>query len=79
MPAHYSGQIWNAAKPARSLGISETSVRRYLDVLEGVFVVRQLMPWRENLKKRQVKSPKIYLRDSGLLHQMLGVRTMSGL
>jgi predicted AAA+ superfamily ATPase len=79
MLAHYSGQIWNAAEPARSLGISETSVRRYLDVLEGVFVVRQLKPWHENLKKRQVKSPKIYLRDSGLLHQMLGVRTMSDL
>ena len=79
MLAHYSGQIWNASEPARSLGISETSVRRYLDVLEGVFVVRQLKPWHENLKKRQVKSPKIYLRDSGLLHQMLGVRTMSDL
>lgn len=79
MLAHYSGQIWNAAEPARSLGISETSVRRYLDVLEGVFVVRQLKPWHENLKKRQVKSPKIYVRDSGLLHHMLGVRTMSDL
>jgi uncharacterized protein len=79
MLAHYSGQIWNAAEPARSLGISETSVRRYLDVLEGVFVVRQLKPWHENLKKRQVKSPKIYLRDSGLLHQILGVRTMADL
>ncbi len=79
MLAHYSGQILNAAEPARSLGISETSVRRYLDVLESVFVVRQLKPWHENLKKRQVKSPKIYLRDSGLLHQMLGVRTMSDL
>jgi hypothetical protein len=79
MLAHYSGQIWNAAEPARSLGISETSVRRYLDILDGVFMVRQLKPWHENLKKRQVKSPKIYFRDSGLLHQILGVRTMKDL
>ncbi|MEE9910594.1 MAG: ATP-binding protein [Deltaproteobacteria bacterium] len=79
MLAHYSGQIWNAAEPARSLGISETTVRRYLDVLEGVFIVRQLAPWHENLKKRQVKSPKIYIRDSGLLHQMLGIRTATDL
>jgi len=79
MLAHYSGQIWNAAEPARSLGISEPSVRRYLDILEGVFIVRQLKPWHENLKKRQVKSPKVYFRDSGLLHQMLGIRTMTDL
>jgi uncharacterized protein len=79
MLAHYAGQIWNAAEPARSLGISETSVRRYLDILEGVFMVRQLKPWHENLKKRQVKSPKIYFRDSGLLHQILGIRTMTDL
>lgn len=79
MLAHFSGQIWNAAEPARSLGVSETAVRRYLDILEGVFIVQQLKPWHENLKKRQVKSPKIYLRDSGLLHQMLGIRTMTDL
>ncbi len=79
MLAHYSGQIWKAAEPARSLGISETSVRRYLDILDGVFIVRQLKPWHENLKKRQVKSPKIYFRDSGLLHQILGIRTMRDL
>ena len=79
MLAHYAGQIWNAAEPARSLGISETSVRRYLDIMEGVFMVRQLKPWHENLKKRQVKSPKIYFRDSGLLHQILGIRTMTDL
>jgi predicted AAA+ superfamily ATPase len=79
MLAHYSGQIWNAAEPARSLGISETSVRRYLDILDGVFIVRQLKPWHENLKKRQVKSPKIYFRDSGLLHQILGIRSMTDL
>ena len=79
MLAHYAGQIWNAAEPARSLGISETSVRRYLDIMEGVFMVRQLKPWHENLKKRQVKSPKIYFRDSGLLHQIMGIRTMTDL
>jgi len=75
MLAHYHGQVWNAAEPARSLGIGETSVRRYLDLLEGVYMVRQLRPWHENLKKRQVKSPKVYIRDSGLLHQLLGIRT----
>jgi predicted AAA+ superfamily ATPase len=76
MLAHYHGQVWNAAEPARSLGIGETSVRRYLDLLAGVYMVRQLQPWHENLKKRQVKSPKIYIRDSGLLHQLLGIRTL---
>ena len=75
MLAHYHGQVWNAAEPARSLGIGETSVRRYLDLLEGVYMVRQLRPWHENLKKRQVKTPKVYIRDSGLLHQLLGIRT----
>ncbi len=79
MLAHYHGQVWNAAEPARSLGIGETSVRRYLDLLEGVYMIRQLHPWHENLKKRQVKSPKIYIRDSGLLHQLLGIRTASEL
>jgi predicted AAA+ superfamily ATPase len=74
MLAHYHGQIWNAAELARSLGVNEATVRRYLDLLEGVFMVRQLQPWHENLKKRQVKSPKIYFRDSGLLHQLLGIR-----
>jgi predicted AAA+ superfamily ATPase len=79
MLAHYHGQIWNAAEPARSLGINESTVRRYLDLLEGVFMVRQLAPWHENLKKRQVKAPKVYFRDSGLLHQLLGIRTMGDL
>ena len=69
MLAHYHGQVWNAAEPARSLGVNESTVRRYLDLLDGVFMVRQLRPWHENLKKRQVKSPKIFLRDSGLLHR----------
>ncbi len=73
MLAHYHGQIWNAAELARSLGSSEPTARRYLDILTGLFMVRQLQPWHENLSKRQVKAPKIYLRDSGLLHALLGV------
>ena len=75
MLAHYHGNVWNAAEPARSLGVSEPTVRRYLDLLTGLFMVRQLQPWHENLKKRQVKATKIYLRDSGLLHQLLGIGT----
>ncbi len=75
MLAHYHGQTWKAAEPARSLGVTEPTVRRYLDLLTGLFMVRQLPPWHENLRKRQVKAPKIYLRDSGLLHQLLGIRT----
>lgn len=75
MLAHYHGQIWNAAEPARSLSLSEATVHRYLDLLEGIFMVRQLRPWHENLKKRQIKSPKIYFRDTGLLHQLLGIRS----
>ena len=75
MLAHYHGQIWNASEPARSLGVSQPTVRRYLDLLTGFFMVRQLAPWYANLKKRQVKSPKIYFRDSGLLHQILGIRS----
>jgi uncharacterized protein len=75
MLAHYHGQTWNAAEPARSLGVSEPTVRRYLDILSGVFMVRQLLPWYANLKKRQVRSPKIYFRDTGLLHHLLGIRT----
>ncbi|MBD3239566.1 MAG: DUF4143 domain-containing protein [Chitinivibrionales bacterium] len=73
MVAHFHGQVLNVAELARSLGNSEASARRYLDLLTGAFVVRQLLPWHENLKKRQVKSPKVYVRDSGLLHAMLGV------
>jgi hypothetical protein len=75
MLAHYHGQTWNAAEPARSLSISESSVRRYLDLLEQVFMVRQLQPWYANLQKRQVKSPKVYFRDSGLLHYLLGIQS----
>ncbi len=74
MVGHYHGNLWNAAEPARSLGVSEPTVRRYLDTLTGLFMVRQLQPWHENLGKRQVKSPKVFFRDSGLLHQLLGIR-----
>jgi hypothetical protein len=73
MLAHYHGGIWNAAEAARSLGTSEPTARRYLDLLSGLFMVRRLRPWHENLKKRQVKAPKVYLRDSGLLHTLLGL------
>jgi uncharacterized protein len=73
MIAHYHGQIWNAAELARALAISEPTVRRYLDLMTGVFMARQLPPWFENLGKRQVKAPKIYLRDTGLLHALLGI------
>lgn len=71
MVAHYHGQIWNAAEFARSLGASENTARRYLDILAGAYMVRVLPPWFENLKKRQVKAPKIYIRDSGILHTLL--------
>lgn len=76
MLAHYHGQTWNAAEPARSLGISESTVRRYLDYLTQTFMVRQLQPWHQNLAKRQVKAPKIYFRDTGLLHALLGIRNL---
>lgn len=75
MLAHYHGNVWNAAEPARSLGLSQPTVRRYLDLLSGLYMVRQLQSWHENLKKRQVKAPKIYLQDSGLLHALLGIQT----
>lgn len=73
MLAHYHGQIWNAAELARAMAVNESTVRRYLDLLTGVLMVRQLPPWFENLSKRQVRAPKIYLRDSGLLHALLGI------
>lgn len=73
MIAHYHAQIWNGAELARALAVSESTVRRYLDLLTGVFMVRQLQPWFANLGKRQVKAPKVYVRDTGLLHGLLGV------
>ena len=79
MLAHFHGQIWNAAPVAQSMGVSQPTVRRYLDVLSHTFMVRQLQPWHANLGKRQVKAPKIYFRDSGLLHALMGVRTLEEL
>ncbi len=73
MLAHYHGQTWNAAEVAKALGVSPTTSRRYIDLLTDALVVRQLQPWHANLKKRQVKSPKVYVRDSGLLHHLLGI------
>ena len=73
MLAHYHGQTWNASEISRSMGLSDKTVRSYLDILSGTYMVRQLQPWYENLGKRQVKSPKIYFRDSGLLHSLLDI------
>jgi uncharacterized protein len=73
MLAHFHAQTWNGAELARALAVSESTVRRYLDLLTGVFMLRQLPPWFENLSKRQVKSPKVFVRDSGLLHSLLGI------
>ncbi len=73
MLAHYHGQTWNAAEHARAMGVSESTARRYLDLLTDAFMVRQLPPWHANLRKRQVKAHKVYIRDSGLLHQLLGI------
>ena len=79
MLAHYHGQTWNASEFARSFGVSDHAVRRYLDVLTSALVVRQLKPFVANLRKRQVKAPKVYLRDSGVLHQLLGITSRVGL
>jgi len=73
--AHYHGQVWNAAEAARALNVSENTTRRYVDLLQDVFMIRLLQPWYANLGKRQLKTPKIYLRDTGLLHYLLGIRT----
>lgn len=74
MLTHYHAGVWNAADPARSLGVNESTVRRYLDWLTQAYMLRQLPPWHENLGKRQVKAPKIFFRDSGLLHALMGVQ-----
>jgi predicted AAA+ superfamily ATPase len=74
MLAHYHGQVWNASEFARSFGVSDVTVRRYLDLLSATFAVRLLLPWSENIGKRQVRSPKVYLADSGILHALLGIR-----
>lgn len=77
MVAHFHGQQWNAAEFARSLGASESTARRYLDILAGAYMVRVLPPWFENLGKRQVRSPKVYIRDSGILHGLLHLETLA--
>ena len=79
MLAHYHGQIFNASEIARSLGISVMTVNRYLDIMTGVFMIRQLQPWHVNIKKRQVKSPKIYFNDTGILHALLGIQNQKDL
>ena len=77
MIAHYHGRVWNAAQFARSMGTSEITARRYLDILAGAYMVRVLPPWFENLRKRQVKAPKIYIRDSGIFHALLQLENLS--
>ena len=79
MLAHYHGQIWNASEIGRSLGEAHTTVKRHLDVLSGAFMVRQLQPWFVNISKRQIRAPKIYIRDSGILHALLGLPSFGAL
>ena len=79
MLAHYHGQTWNGAKIARAMDVSGKTARTYLDILSGTYMVRQLQPWFVNVGKRQVKSPKVYLRDSGLLHSLLNISDWDGL
>ena len=75
MLAHYHGQVLNASEIGRSFGVSHTTVRKYVDLLANTFMVRQLQPWRENIGRRLVKSPKVYLTDSGILHHLLDLPT----
>ena len=75
MLAHVHGQTWNAADLARSMGVKEDTARRYLDIMTGSFMMRQIQPWFENLGKRVVKAPKVYFRDSGILHALLGLKS----
>ena len=75
MLAHWHGQTWNASELGRAMSLSDKTVRGYLDLLTGTYMVRQLQPWFENVAKRQVKAPKIYLRDPGLLHALLDIRS----
>lgn len=79
MIAHYHGNVWNASELARSFGVSPKTINHYLDILTSTFVIRQVQPWHVNIGKRQIKSPKIYFTDSGLLHQLLGQTTMEQL
>ena len=79
MIAHYHGQIWNASRLAREMEVSSPTIRRYLDLLTDAFMIRQLPPYHTNFGKRQIKAPKIYIRDSGILHQLLTIETESDL
>ncbi|OPY72856.1 MAG: hypothetical protein A4E62_00739 [Syntrophorhabdus sp. PtaU1.Bin002] len=79
MLAHSHGQLWNGSKIAGSLGVTAPTVRHYLDTLEDTFVVRQIQPYHANVKKRLIKSPKVYVRDSGLVHTLLRIRTLDDL
>lgn len=79
MLAHYHGQTFNASEIARSLGVSDHTSRKYLDILTGTFMIRELSPWFENLQKRQVRAPKIYFRDSGILHALLNIKNITEL
>ncbi|MFT7649768.1 MAG: putative AAA+ superfamily ATPase [Candidatus Poriferisodalaceae bacterium] len=76
MLAHYHGQTWNGAELARSIDVSQSTVRRYVDALTDALVVRKLQPWHANVSKRQIKSPRVFLRDTGLLHRLLGISSM---
>lgn len=79
MLAHYHGQIFNASEIGRSINVSYKTADRYLDILTGTFMIRRLSPWFENISKRQIKAPKIYFRDSGLLHSILGIENYNNL
>lgn len=79
MLTHYHGQTLNASEMGKSLGVADTTIRNYLDILTGTFMVRQLLPWFENIKKRQVKKPKIYFRDSGIYHSLSNVQDLKSL
>ncbi len=79
MLSHYHGQVWNAAEAARALGVGESTARRYQDLLSNALMARQLPPYLADIAKRQVKSPKVYIRDSGILHRLLGIDSLKGL
>ena len=79
MIAHYHAQLWNGSELGRAFGMSQHAMRRYLDALEATFMVRVLKPWSANLAKRQVKTPKVYIRDSGVLHRLLDIRDRAAL
>ena len=79
MLAHYHGQTLNLSELGRSLGVSDHTIRQYIDILESTFMVRTLRPWHENLSKRQVKAPKLFFRDTGILHHLLGIRSQAEL